>query len=86
MLSKLKAEALAVAQVLIRNLDAETVETYREKAKLKGISLEQELRNLLEANRPFTPAERGAMIRLNHARYPEVQPALTLDEIRDGLE
>ena len=75
-----------MAQVLIRNLDEETVESFRQKARIKGISLEQELRNLLDANRPFTPAERGAMIRANHARYEAVQPSLTLDEIREGLE
>ena len=75
-----------MAQVLIRNLDEATVETYREKAKLKGISLEQELRNLLESNRPFTPEERVAYSRAALARYSEVQPALTLDEIREGLE
>lgn len=75
-----------MAQVLIRNVDEATVETYREKARLKGISLEQELRNLLEANRPFTPAEKGAYSRAAHAKYPDLQPSLTLDEIREGLE
>lgn len=50
-----------MAQVLIRNVDEETVESYRQKAKIKGISLEQELRNLLEAHRPFTPSERVAV-------------------------
>lgn len=75
-----------MAQVLIRNLDDETVESYRHKAKLKGISLEQELRDLLEANRPFTPAERVAVSRAIRARYAGIQPSLTLDEIREGLE
>ena len=75
-----------MAQVLIRNVDESTVESYRQKAKIKGISLEQELRNLLEANRPLTPSERGALIRGFQARYTEVQPSLTLDEIREGLE
>lgn len=52
-----------MAQVLIRNVDDDTVESYRQKAKIKGISLEQELRNLLEANRPFTPDERTVVSR-----------------------
>ena len=52
-----------MAQVLIRNVDEETVESYRQKAKIKGISLEQELRNLLVAHRPFTPDERVAVSR-----------------------
>lgn len=75
-----------MAQVLIRNVDEDTVESYRQKAKIKGISLEQELRNLLESNRPLTPSERGALSRAFHERYSEVQPSLTLDEIREGLE
>ena len=74
-----------MAQVLIRNVDDETIETYRQKAKAKGISLEQELRNLLEANRPFTPEERVAWSRHFRSQYPEVHPSLTLDEIREGL-
>lgn len=52
-----------MAQVLIRNLSEDTVESFRRKAKIKGISLEQELRNLLEANKPFTPEERVAVSR-----------------------
>lgn len=47
-----------MAQVLIRNVDEETVESFRQKAKMKGISLEQELRNLLEAHKPLTAEER----------------------------
>ena len=75
-----------MAQVLIRNVDEETVDSYRQKARVKGISLEQELRNLLEANRPFTPAERVAVSRELRSRYGAMQPSLTLDEIREGLE
>ncbi len=75
-----------MGQVLIRNVDDDTVESYRQKAKIKGISLEQELRNPLDAHPPFTPAERVAMIRLNHARHQDIQPALSLDDIRDGSE
>ena len=75
-----------MAQVLIRNVSEDTIDSYRQKARIKGISLEQELRNLLETNKPYTPEERGAMIGMIHSRYKEVQPSLTLDEIRDGLE
>jgi plasmid stability protein len=53
-------EAL-VAQVLIRNLDDETVAVFKAKARLHGRSLEQELRLLIESSRPFTTAERLAM-------------------------
>lgn len=75
-----------VAQVLIRNLDEETVASYRQKARIKGISLEQELRNLLEANKPLTPGERAAVARAMTSRYAEIQPSLTLADIREGLE
>lgn len=75
-----------MAQVLIRNLGEETVASYRQKARIKGISLEQELRDLLEANKPLTPDERAAISRAITSRYVEVQPSLTLDELREGLE
>ncbi|TDR95902.1 FitA-like ribbon-helix-helix domain-containing protein [Enterovirga rhinocerotis] len=74
-----------MAQVLIRNVDEDTVESYRQKAKIKGISLEQELRNLLEAHKPFTPDERLAVSRAIRAKQKGVAPSLTLDEIREGL-
>lgn len=75
-----------MAQVLIRNVDDATVESYRDKARLKGISLEQELRNLLDAHAPYTPAERVAISREIRSRTAGTAPALTLDEIREGLE
>lgn len=75
-----------MGQVLIRNVADDTIESFKLKAKLKGHSLEQELRALLEANKPFTPAERGAIARQFRSRYRERQPSLSLDEIREGLE
>lgn len=75
-----------MAQVLVRNLDEDTVESYRQKAKIKGISLEQELRNLLEANKPFTPEERVAASRAIRSMQTGVARPLTLEEIREGLE
>lgn len=47
-----------MGQILIRNVPDETIETYKAKARLHGHSLEQEIRDLLEANRPYTPEER----------------------------
>lgn len=75
-----------MAQVLIRNVPDTTLDIYRERARLNGHSLEQELRNLLEANRPFTPQERVAMSRYMRSQTRKVSPPLTLDEIREGLE
>ncbi|MFG1350534.1 hypothetical protein [Xanthobacter autotrophicus] len=75
-----------MAQVLIRNIPDETLNVYRERAKRNGISLEQEIRNLLEKNRPYTPEERVAITRYLHSKTLKVSPPLTLDEIREGLE
>ncbi len=75
-----------MGQVLIRNVDDETIESFRRKAKLKGHSLEQELRNLLEANKPYTPEERAALSRRYLAQFAVPTPALSLDDIRVGLE
>ena len=75
-----------MGQVLIRNVSDDTIESYRLKAKLKGHSLEQELRNVLEERKPFTPDERVAAARYFRSRYKGVQPALTLDDVRGGLE
>lgn len=75
-----------MAQVLIRNIPEDTIGSYRQKAKLNGHSLEQELRDLLENNKPYTPAERLALTRSYLARFEKPTPSLTLDEIREGLE
>ncbi len=75
----------AMAQVLIRNIPEETLASFRQKAELKGKSLEQELRDLLEQNRKLTPEERAAIAdRIREGST--LSPALTLDEIRAGLE
>lgn len=58
-----------MAQVLIRNLDEDTVESYRQKAKIKGISLEQELRTLLESNKDFTADQRIAVSRRLRSQF-----------------
>lgn len=75
-----------MGQVLVRNVDDETIESYKIKARLKGHSLEQEIRDLLEAHKPFTPQERVAVSRAIRSRTKAIAPSLTLDEIRVGLE
>jgi plasmid stability protein len=75
-----------VGQVLIRNVDDDTIESYRLRAKLKGQSLEQELRELLEAHRPLTPDERVATSRHLRARTGGSSAPLSKEEIREGLE
>jgi len=74
-----------MGQVLIRNVPEDTIASYKQRAELNGRSLEQELRDLLEKNKIFTTEERVALSRRFHSQNPEIQPALTLDEIREGL-
>lgn len=74
-----------MGQVLIRNVPDETIASFKQKAELNGRSLEQELRDLLERNRPFTTEERVAMTKRFLARYPDVQPSLTGEQRREGL-
>lgn len=75
-----------MAQVLIRNIPEETIKVFKDRAKRNGHSLEQEIRNLLEKNRPYTPEERVAVTQYLHSKTLKVSPPLTLDEIREGLE
>ena len=75
-----------MGQVLIRNVDDDTIESYRLRARLKGRSLEQELRELLEAHRTFTPEERVAASRYLRSLTGRRRAPLTKDEIREGLE
>jgi antitoxin FitA len=74
-----------MGQVLIRNVPDDTINSYKQRAELNGRSLEQELRDLLERNKTFTTEERVALSRRFHSQRPETQPALTSDEIREGL-
>lgn len=75
-----------MGQVLIRNLPDDLIETYKTKARLKGISLEQELRDQLMANRPFTPEERKAFSSACLARFDKPIPAMTeAEEEEEGL-
>jgi plasmid stability protein len=74
-----------MGQVLIRNLPEGLIEAYKAKARLQGTSLEQVLRRLLERNAPFTREERTALARKYMAEFPAPVPALSKEEIREGL-
>ncbi len=75
-----------MAQVLIRNIPDETVAFFKERAQRNGNSLEQEIRNLLEASRTYTPEEKLAFSRHVRAQTRKNPKPLTLEEIREGLE
>jgi plasmid stability protein len=74
-----------MGQVLIRNVAEGLIEAYKAKARLKGKSLEQELRDLLERNSPFTPEERTALARGYISEFAAPLPETTKEEIREGL-
>ena len=74
-----------MGQVLVRSIDDDTISSYRIKARLKGHSLEQELRDLIEANKALTPEQKVTLSRQMRVRS-RPSPALSLDEIREGLE
>ncbi|PPQ44048.1 hypothetical protein D4Q71_10085 [Rhodopseudomonas palustris] len=74
-----------MAEVVIPDVAEETIAIYRERARLHGRSLEEELRDLLESHRPFSRAERAALSRRFLSEYPDVQPSLTAEERREGL-
>ena len=75
-----------MGQILVRNLDEGVIETYKWRARLKGISLEQEIRELLNAHRRLTPDEKVAISREIRSRTAGIVPALTAEERREGLE
>ena len=75
-----------MGQVLIRNVPDATIEAWKARAKLKGHSLEQELRDLLETGKPYTPEERVEASLRFLSRFPMAVQPLSPDDIRDGLE
>jgi plasmid stability protein len=63
-----------MGQVIVRNLDDEVIETHRRRAKARGVSLEQELRDVLgQAARP-TKEELLQEMREIAAMTPELPP------------
>lgn len=61
-----------MAQVLIRNLDDAVVERHRQRAKARGVSLEQELRELITRGARTSRAEKLAVIERFMAMPQEV--------------
>jgi hypothetical protein len=59
--------------------------SFERRARANGHTFEQEVELLLQGKEKFTPEERVAVSRYFLSRYKEVQPSMTLDEIREGL-
>ena len=71
--------------LLIRDVPGDVVQTYEAKAAASGKTLEQYMRDLLEANRAFTVAERVVNSSAHLARYDAPLPAMTKAEMREGM-
>lgn len=54
-----------MAQALIRNLDDATLEAFRAAAREKGRSLEAELRDLIEKNKPHAKKDSARLLQLS---------------------
>jgi plasmid stability protein len=75
-----------MAQVIVRHLEDETVRRLKERARRKGHSLEQELRQILAAAARRDVAEfkaEAAAIRARYQGTPQTDSALLLREDRD---
>lgn len=64
--------SLAMAQALIRKIKDETLAAYRSAANAKGRSLESELRDLIERNRPKPAKDRMALAALSERLRAQV--------------
>lgn len=67
-----------MAQALIRRIRDETLEAYRTAARARGSSLEAELRDTLEANRPAQVKDKAALLTLSDALLA-LTPEMTSD-------
>jgi plasmid stability protein len=75
-----------MAQAEIRSRADELEAAFERRARANGRTFEQEVEELLKRKEKFTPEERVAVSRYFRPQHPEIQPSLTLDEIREGLE
>ncbi len=75
-----------MAQVLVRNIDDQVVELLKSKAELKGHSLEQELRDILTAAAPLSPAEKIVLSKKLQSMSPPVRGVDILAAIRAGRD
>ena len=60
-----------MGQVIVRNLDDEVLARHRERAKVRGVSLEQELRDVLADSAKLRPEEKLAAMNAIRGLTPE---------------
>ena len=71
-----------MGQVIVRNLDDQVIETHRRRAKARGVSLEQELRDVLR--RAATPTGDERLRRVQE--IASLTPALPAGQARTPAE
>jgi hypothetical protein len=75
-----------MAQAEIRSRADELEAAFERRVHANGRTFAQEVEEPLKNKAPFSPEERVAVSRYFRSQHPEIQPSLTLDEIREGLE
>ena len=75
-----------MGQVLVRNIPEAVIEAFKMKARLKGTSLEQYLREFLAQHATMGDVERLAFVRGIRDSVTKPSAPMTKDEIREGLE
>jgi plasmid stability protein len=75
-----------MAQVIIRNIEDDVIERLKEKARSKGHSLEQELRDVLRAASTYSREERVALADRIRAMTPPGPRPRSEDLIREDRD
>jgi plasmid stability protein len=75
-----------MAEAEMRSRADELEAAFERRARANGRTFEQEVQEVLKRKEKYTPEERVAVSRYFRTQHPEIQPSLTLDEIREGLE
>jgi plasmid stability protein len=75
-----------MAQVIVRNLDDRVIETLKDRAKRKGHSLEQELRDVISHAAKLSTAEKLEIIDRIRAMTPPGPHPLAEDLIREDRD
>jgi hypothetical protein len=75
-----------MAQAEISSRADELEAAFERRARANGRTFAQEVEELLSNKMPFSPEERVAVSRYFRSQHPQIQPSLTLDEVREGLE
>jgi hypothetical protein len=75
-----------MAQAEIHSRADELEAAFERRARANGRTSGQEVQEVLKHKKKYTSEGRVAVSRYFRSQHPEIQPSLTLDEIREGLE